>query len=155
MFPWRDMSQDINDMKFCESCKMNVFPSRPKFNIKIFGIFSAIMLITLTTITVITSFIFSGIILFLYYMWFFMVINPYIFYYGIKKKQNCPRCFQKVIEKNLQYQPFGEKEPEVYKSLAPVEKSLPKLFCPYCGTPMSKKGQFCKSCGKKLVIKRE
>jgi len=58
------MSQDINKMKFCESCKMNVFPSRPKFNIRLFGIFAVIILMTLITITVITSFIFSGIILF-------------------------------------------------------------------------------------------
>ena len=148
------MSQDINEMKFCESCKMNVFPSRPKFNIKLFGIFAVIILMTLITITIITSFIFSGIILFLYYMWFFMALNPYVFYYGIKKKQNCPRCFQKVVEKNLQYQPFGEKEPEVFKSLAPVKKPATKVFCPYCGTPMSKKGQYCKSCGKKFEIQR-
>ncbi len=148
------MSQDINEMKFCESCKMNVFPTRPKFNIKIFGIFSVMILIILTTITVITSFIFSGIILFLYFMWFFMVINPYVFYYAIKKKQYCPRCFQKVVEKNLLYQPFGEKEPDIYKSLAPIKKNSPKLFCPYCGNPMSKKGQYCNSCGKKFEIKR-
>ncbi len=154
MFTWRDMSQDINEMKFCESCKMNVFPSRPKFNIKLFGIFAVIILMTLITITVITSFIFSGIILFLYYMWFFMALNPYVFYYGIKKKQNCPRCFQKVVEKNLQYQPFGEKEPEIFKSLAPVKKPATKVFCLYCGTPMSKKGQYCKSCGKKFEIQR-
>ena len=154
MVTWRDMSQDINEMKFCESCKMNVFPSRPKFNIKLFGIFAVIILMTLITITVITSFIFSGIILFLYYMWFFMALNPYVFYYGIKKKQNCPRCFQKVVEKNLQYHPFGEKEPEIFKSLAPVKKPATKVFCPYCGTPMSKKGQYCKSCGKKFEIQR-
>ena len=57
MFPLRDMSQDINDMKFCESCKMNVFPARPKFNIKIFGIFAVTILIVLVVLTVITSFI--------------------------------------------------------------------------------------------------
>ncbi|MFX0043061.1 MAG: hypothetical protein ACFE8L_09125 [Candidatus Hodarchaeota archaeon] len=149
------MSQDINDMKFCESCKMNVFPSRPKFNVKIFGIFAVIILIVLVVVTVITSFVLAGILLFLYYFWFFIVVNPYVFYYSIKKKQNCPRCFQKVVEKNLLYQPFGEKEPELYRTIAPVKNASPKLFCPYCATPMSKKGQYCKSCGKKYEIQRE
>lgn len=87
-------------------------------------------------------------------MYGFMFLNPYLIYYGIKNKEYCPRCFQKVIEKNLHYQPFGEKEPEIYKSLTPNKKSPPKLFCPYCGTPMSNKGQYCKSCGKKFEIER-
>ena len=154
MFPWRDMSQDINEMKFCESCKMNVFPSRPKFNIKIFGLFVILISAIIIPLTIISIPLLSGLFIFLFLMWGFMVLNPYVFYYGIKKKQNCPRCFQKVVEKNLLYQPFGEKEPEIYMSLAPVEKSPPKLFCPYCGTPMSKKGQYCKSCGKKFEIQR-
>ncbi len=154
MFPWRDMSQDINEMKFCESCKMNVFPSRPKFNIKIFGLFVILISAIIIPLTIISIPLLSGLFIFLFLMWGFMVLNPYVFYYGIKKKQNCPRCFQKVFEKNLLYQPFGEKEPEIYTSLAPVEKSPPKLFCPYCGTPMSKKGQYCKSCGKKFEIQR-
>ncbi|MFX1321742.1 MAG: hypothetical protein ACFFAQ_08860 [Promethearchaeota archaeon] len=148
------MSQDINEMKFCESCKMNVFPSRPKFNIKIFGLFIILISAILIPLTIVSIPLLSGFFIFLFIMYGFMFINPYLIYYGIKKKQNCPRCFQKVVEKNLQYQPFGEKDPEVFKSLAPVKKPATKVFCPYCGNPMSKKGQYCKLCGKKFEIKR-
>lgn len=154
MFTWRDMSQDINEMKFCGSCKMNVFPSRPKFNIKLFGIFVILISAIIIPLTIISIPLLSGLFIFLFLFYGFMILNPYLIYYSIKKKQNCPRCFQKVVEKNLLYQPFGEKEPEVFKSIAPVKKPAIKVFCPYCGTTMSKKGQYCKSCGKKYEIQR-
>lgn len=144
------MVQDPNNMMFCESCGMNVFPTRSRFNIKTFGIFVIIMMSIFTIITIITSSIFSGIFLFIFFMWGFMLINPYIIYYGLQKKQYCPRCFKIAGEKNLEYKPFGDKEPEIYEDLAPSEKSTIIWHCPYCGTPI--KGNFCKSCGKKFEI---
>jgi len=139
-------------MNFCKNCKMNVYPSRPKFNIKIFGIFAIIMMAAFTVITIIYFSIYSEIFLFIYFMWGFMIINPYLLYFGLQKKQCCPRCFKKTIEKNLEYKPFGDKEPEIYKELAPSEKSTIKWHCPYCGTHVQ--GNFCKSCGKRFEIKR-
>ena len=117
MFTLSYMVQDQSDMMFCNQCKMNVYPSRPKFNIALFGIFAVIMTIIFTTITIISISIFSEIFLFVFFMWGFMVINPYLIYFGFQKKQNCPRCFNKTSEKNLEYKPFGEKEPGIYKKI--------------------------------------
>ena len=146
------MVQDSNDMNFCKNCKMNVYPSRPKFNIKMFGIFAIIMMAAFTVLTIIYFSIYSEIFLFIYFMWGFMIINPYLLYFGLQKKQCCPRCFKKTIEKNLEYKPFGDKEPEIYKELAPSEKSTIKWHCPYCGTHVQ--GNFCKLCGKRFEIKK-
>jgi len=146
------MVQDPNDMMFCNHCKMNVYPSRPKFNIKIFGIFALIMMTVFTAITIISFTIFSEIFLIIFFMWGFMIINPYIVYYGLQKRQYCPRCFKKTIEKDLKYKPFGDKEPEIYKTLVSFQKNPLTWYCPYCGTPIH--GNFCKSCGRKLEIKR-
>jgi hypothetical protein len=38
------MPQNLDDMQFCKNCLMNVIPTRPDFNIKIFGIFAFSML---------------------------------------------------------------------------------------------------------------
>ncbi|MFX1419310.1 MAG: hypothetical protein ACFE9N_10360 [Promethearchaeota archaeon] len=146
------MVQDPQDMMFCNQCKMNVYPSRPKFNIKIFGIMAALLLIIFTIITIISLTIFTEIILLIFFLWGFMIINPYLVYYGLHKKQYCPRCYNKTIEKNLKYKPFGDKDPEIYKDLVPSQKSPVNWYCPYCGTSIH--GDFCKSCGKKFEIKR-
>lgn len=82
-----------------------------------------------------------------------MLLNPYILYYSLQKKQYCPRCYNKTIEKSLEYKPFGNKQPEIYKELAPSQNTQITLYCPYCGLPVQK--NFCKSCGKKLEIIRE
>jgi len=148
------MVQDQNDMMFCESCKMNVFPTRPKFNIKLFGTFVIMMMLIFTTITIIFLSIFSEIFLIIFFLWGFMILNPYLVYYGLQRKQYCPRCFKKTFEKNLEYKPFGAKEPEVYKILAPSKKSRIVWHCPYCGTSLSQGAKFCKSCGKKFEIQR-
>ena len=145
------MAQDINNMMFCNQCKMNVFPSRPKFNIKVFGIFAVLMLIVVIIITFIVSTLFAELFLFIFYMWGFMLFNPYLIYYGLRKKNNCPRCYENVVEKNLSYKPFGEKEPEIYKEIKKNSRTLVKWYCPYCGTPAE--GNFCKKCGKKLELK--
>jgi len=87
-------------------------------------------------------------------MWGFMIINPYLIYFGLQKKQNCPRCFKKASEKNLEYKPFGEKEPEIYKALAPSEKSVIKWYCPHCGNSLNEGAIFCGSCGNKFEIKQ-
>ena len=81
-----------------------------------------------------------------------MVLNPYLIFYITKQKENCPRCYSKVVEKNLDYQPFGEKEPEVFKIISPEKKSV-KWHCPHCGNPLTQGAIFCKSCGKKFEIK--
>ncbi len=146
------MAQNVDEMKFCRKCKMNVFPTRPKFNVKVFGFFAIILLIFFSIFTLIFLSIFSGIFLFIFFMWGFMLINPYVIYYRLKKKENCPRCFQEVQEKNIAYKPFGDKEPEIYKVLTPSKKSILKLYCPYCGILVQ--GQFCKSCGKKMELQR-
>ncbi|MFX1328765.1 MAG: hypothetical protein ACFE91_11610 [Promethearchaeota archaeon] len=148
------MVQDPNDMLFCEDCRMNVFPTRPKFNIKIFGILAIFMICLLTAITFIYSIIFSGIFLFIYFMWGFMIVNPYLIYYSLQPKQYCPRCFKKTTEKNLEYKPFGDKESEIYKALTPSNNIRMIWYCPYCGNAISKGGKFCKSCGKKFEIER-
>jgi hypothetical protein len=87
-------------------------------------------------------------------MWGFMLLNPYLIYYLVKKKQFCPRCYQKVVEKNLEYQPFGKKEPEIYKLIAPPKKSK-KWYCPYCSNTLTEGAKFCGSCGKEFEIKEE
>ena len=148
------MPQNQNDMMFCEVCKMNCYPVRPKFNILTFGIFAIGILVILIIITIISLPFFIDLFLFIYFMWGFMVLNPYLIYYGLKKKEYCPRCSQILVEKNLEYQPFGEKEPEIYKSLTPVKKPPIKLFCPYCGNSLIEGAKFCKSCGKKFEIQR-
>ena len=154
MFTLSFKVQDPNDMKFCQSCRMNVFPTRPRFNIKIFGIFVIIIMSIFIALTIISFSIFSGILLFILFMWGFMIINPYFIYYRLQKKQYCPRCFKKIFEKNLEYKPFGVKEPEIYKTLAPTKKSTIIWHCPYCGTSLSEGAKFCKSCGKKFEIQR-
>lgn len=154
MFTLRVMVQDPNDMMFCNQCKMNVYPSRPKFNILVFIILAIIMLFIFTAITIISLSLFSEILLILFFMWGFMIINPYLIYFGFQKKQNCPRCFQMTSEKNLAYKPFGEKEPEIYKGLTPSQKSVIKWHCPYCGHSLNEGAEFCGSCGKKFEIKQ-
>jgi len=155
MFTLRVMvHQDPNDMMFCNQCKMNVYPSRPKFNIIIFVIFAIIMLFIFATITILSLSMFSEILLFIFFMWGFMIINPYLIYFGLQKKQICPRCFKRTSEKNLEYKPFGEKEPEIYQVLASSEKSVLKWHCPYCGQSLNGGALFCGSCGKKFEIKQ-
>jgi hypothetical protein len=83
-------------------------------------------------------------------MWGFLIINPYLIYYGLQKKQHCPRCFNKTIKKNLDYIPFGDKEPEIFKILAPPKKSLVVWYCPFCGKLLNDGVKICNSCGKKL-----
>ncbi|MFX1376128.1 MAG: hypothetical protein ACFFA0_09970 [Promethearchaeota archaeon] len=146
------MAQNLNDMQFCENCKMNVFPSRPKFNIKIFGFFVILISAIIIPLTIVSiPNWWSELLIFLFLMWGFMLLNPYLLYYIVKKKQNCPRCYQKVVEKNLDYQPFGEKEPEIYNLIAPSKKPL-RLYCPYCGILLITGVKFCSSCGKKINI---
>ncbi len=154
MFTLRVMVQDPNEMMFCNQCKMNVYPSRPQFNIIIFVIFAIIMFVVFTTITIISLSVFSEILLFIFFMWGFMIINPYLIYFGLQKKQNCPRCFEKASKKNLEYEPFGEKKPDIYKALAPSEKSVMKWHCPFCGNSLDEGAIFCGSCGKKFEIKQ-
>jgi len=150
------MPQNKDEMMFCENCKMNVFPSRPQFNVKTFGIcavitFFIILPIFITTIAFLSSIFFS-----LYFMWGFMFINPYLLYYGLQKTHFCPRCHQEAVEKNLDYEPFGEKEPEVYKLIThtPSKKNQKNWHCPYCGSQMDQDGVFCGDCGKKFEIQR-
>jgi len=82
-----------------------------------------------------------------------MLINPYLIYFSLQKKQYCPRCLRKTIEKNLEYQPFGDKEPDIYKELTSSSQKSPLTwYCPYCGIP--NQGNFCKACGKKFELKR-
>ncbi len=144
-------SQNIDEMGFCENCKMNVFPTRPKFNVKIFGFFVVVFFILFTIITVVSFSIFSSIFLFIFFMWGFMVINPYVIYYGLRKEENCPRCYQMVHEKNTDYRPFGDRIPLIFKSIE-TSKRKGKFHCPYCG--ISIQGTFCKSCGKNFEISR-
>ncbi|MHA1490707.1 MAG: hypothetical protein ACTSRI_13745 [Promethearchaeota archaeon] len=113
------MPQDTNTMKFCFNCRMNVFPSRPIFNVKMFVICVLIMFPIIVTINLVFFFAFFVLFNFIFLIWGFMLFNPYLIFYGLKKKQYCPRCYQKVIEKNLDYQPFGEKEPEIFTVLSP------------------------------------
>jgi len=148
------MSQNQNDMMFCEVCKMNCYPVRVKFNILIFGIFAISILLILIIITIISLSFFTDLFLFIYFMWGFMVLNPYLLYYGLKKKEYCPSCYRKVVEKNLKYQPFGEKKPKIYNSLTPVKKPPIKVFCPYCGISLIEGVKYCKSCGKKFELQR-
>ncbi|MFW9987725.1 MAG: zinc ribbon domain-containing protein [Candidatus Odinarchaeota archaeon] len=146
------MVQDPNDMMFCNQCKMNVFPSRPKFNIIIYVIFAIIFLGIFTAITIISLSFFSDLFLFIFFMWGFMIINPYLLYFGLQKKDSCPRCYTKTSEKNLKYKPFGEKESEIYRELTPLKKTIENFYCPYCGHSLNKGALFCGSCGKKLEL---
>ncbi|MHA2005994.1 MAG: hypothetical protein ACXABO_00670 [Promethearchaeota archaeon] len=148
----RKKAQDIDEMKFCKDCKMNVFPTRPKFNIKIFGICVIIMLVVFTSITILTASLFMGFLLFIFIMWGFIIINPYLIFYGIKKKQYCPKCYQELVEKNLTYEPFGETVSEVYNRITPATKSRLKFYCTNCGKSLNEQTRFCSSCGKKFDI---
>lgn len=151
MFTLKQMAQNLDDMQFCNNCKMNVFPTRSKFNIKIFVILTVLISALIISFTIIYVPILSGLFIFLFLMWGFMLLNPYLIYYLAKKKEFCPKCYQKVVKKNLDYQPFGKKEPEIYKLLTPSKKSI-KLHCPYCGKSLIEATRFCSSCGKKLEI---
>ncbi|MFX0030726.1 MAG: zinc ribbon domain-containing protein [Candidatus Hermodarchaeota archaeon] len=131
---------------------MNVFPSRPKFNIKIFGFFVILFSLILIALTIIFIPVLSGLFIFFFLMWGFMFLNPYTIYYLVKKKQFCPRCYHKVAEKNLEYQPFGKKEPAIFGLIAPVKKSI-EWHCPYCGNSLTEDARFCGSCGKEFEIK--
>lgn len=142
-------SQNNNEMGFCENCKMNVFPTRPKFNIKIFGFFVVVLFILFSIITVVSLSIFSSIFLIIFFLWGFMVINPYVIVHGLRKKEYCPRCYQSVHEKNIEFKPFGDKIPEIFKSIE-TSKKRGNVYCPYCGTSIL--GSFCKSCGRKFEI---
>lgn len=153
MFTLRQMTQKLDEMRFCNACKMNVFPTRPKFNVKIFSICAIGTLIVLVVITTISLSIFAGLFLFIFFMWGFMIFNPYLIYYAIRRKQYCPRCYQGVSEKNLEYHPFGDKEPEIYKLLAPPKNCI-NFHCPYCGALLKEGAKFCKSCGKRFEIQR-
>lgn len=144
--------QPREDMQFCTSCKMNCYPVRPKFNIKIFGFFILLISAIVIPVAIVSIPVLSGLFIFLFFMWGF-ILNPYLIYYSAKKKQFCPRCYQKVIEKNLDYYPFGDKEPEVYKLIATPKKSI-NWHCPYCGNSLIEGARFCKSCGKKFEIQR-
>lgn len=148
------MVQDPIEMMFCNQCKMNVYPTRPKFNIKTFGIFTIIMIISFTIITIITLTIFAEIFLLIFFMWGFMIINPYLIYYALQKKLYCPYCFKKTVEKNLEYKPFGYKEPEIYKKLTLLKNNPIIWHCPYCGNSLNNEAIFCSSCGKKFEIQR-
>ncbi|MHA2267195.1 MAG: zinc ribbon domain-containing protein [Promethearchaeota archaeon] len=81
-----------------------------------------------------------------------MILNPYLLYYITQKQQNCPRCYQKVTEKNLEFHPFGEKKSEIYSLIIP-QKNILRFHCPYCGKSLNKEVNFCNSCGKKIKIK--
>jgi hypothetical protein len=148
------MVQDPNDMMFCAHCKMNVFPSRQKFNIKIFGAFIILMVFLFVIIMILSYTLFSQILFFFFFMWGFMLLNPYLIYHGLQKKQYCPRCFKKAGKKNLDYFPFGDKEPEIYKKLAPSKKSHIVWHCPYCGKSLRERSEICNTCGKKVEIIR-
>ena len=147
------MPQNLDDMQFCKNCQMNVFPTRPEFSIKIFGIFAISLLAILITTTILFLSIFTELILFIFFMWGFMILNPYLIYYFAKQKKNCPKCYQIVNHKNLDFQPFGEKVSEVYRLIAPQKKTINR-YCPYCGKSLTGGASFCKSCGKKLEIQR-
>lgn len=147
------MPQNLDDMQFCKNCLMNVFPTRSEFNNKIFGVFAFSLLATLIIITITFLSIFTELFLLIFFMWGFMCLNPYLLFYIAKQKQNCPRCYQIVSEKNLDFKPFGEKEPEVYK-LIDLQKKSHKWHCPYCGNNVNEQAMFCNSCGKKFEIQR-
>jgi len=147
-------AQNLDEMKFCTHCKMNVFPSRPKFNIKIFILCIFIMLVTFITMTYFVYSLFASFFLFIFIMWGFIVINPYLIFYGVKKKNNCPNCYYELIEKNIEYIPFGEIIPEVFKKIAPEKKPSIEFHCPYCGIALIERAKFCRSCGKKFDILR-
>ncbi|MFW9824423.1 MAG: hypothetical protein ACFFE4_15875 [Candidatus Thorarchaeota archaeon] len=146
------MPQNLDDMRFCKNCQMNVYPTRPEFNIKIYGIF---IIIVLTVLISLSSFFLSflaELFLFVYFMWAFMILNPYLIYYLIQNKINCPRCYQATEAKNLEFQPFGERSPKPYNNIAP-RKKIKILYCPFCGISQNMNSNFCRICGKKLDIK--
>lgn len=151
------MLQDKNDMKFCDNCKMNVFPARPEFNTLVFSVIAGIMVVIVTIYTFLAFFTpFFQIIFFLY---LFMFLNPYLIYYGLIGKKNCPKCRKEVVNKNLDYEPFGSKKSEGLPSLS-HEKEISKdvdgnvlsegWFCPYCGSTIKRTWINCKKCGKTL-----
>ena len=153
------MPQDKNDMRFCNNCKMNVFPTRPEFNTLAFSVIAAVMFVIVTIFTFLAFFtLFFEMIFFLY---LFMCLNPYLIYYGLLRKDNCPKCRSKVVDKNLEYEPFGTKKgeglprmPYESESSNDIDKNVVSegWFCPYCGSPISRDWVFCKKCGKTLEI---
>ncbi len=147
------MPQNLDDMQFCRNCQMNVFPTRPEFNTKIFGILAISFLAILIAITIVFLSIFTEFILIIFFMWGFIIFNPYLLYFIAQKKNNCPRCYYVVDEKNLEYRPFGEKEPKIFNLTIP-QKINHNWYCPYCGKSLTEGANFCTSCGKKFEIQR-
>ncbi|MFX1409079.1 MAG: hypothetical protein ACFFA6_01905 [Promethearchaeota archaeon] len=67
MFYIERYESTLDDMKFCESCKMKIFPSRPKFSIKTFGLFVILIFTIILPLIVIFLPLLLGLLIFL--MW--------------------------------------------------------------------------------------
>ncbi len=106
------MPQNPNDMMFCNKCKMNVYPGRPELSMVALGITAIITIIILSIISLIIMSLFLGLFVSFYFIWGFMCLNPYLIIYSLKKKEYCPKCYNRAVEKNIEYKPFGNKEPE-------------------------------------------
>lgn len=146
-------------MRFCNNCRMNCFPTRSEFNTKVFGIFAVIIFIIITVLTILL--ILSWFFNLMFFFYLFMILNPYLIYYGLIPKIYCPKCHSKCTEEpNKEYEPFGPKKGEGLPHL-PYEKPTSHQsniktregwFCPYCGASISRNWKHCKLCGKLLEI---
>lgn len=149
------MFQNKEDMGFCDNCGMNAFPARPEFNTVLFVV-SAILESILTIVMIAIIFILTWAIDVLLLI-FIIFLNPYIIYYLLQPKKYCPKCRKELSEKNLAYEPFGDKKPEIFKRRAfELKKSSQRRnqssrwHCPYCGRKIRTHARFCEYCGRKI-----
>ncbi len=153
------MWQNKEDMGFCDDCGMNAFPARPEFNTVLFVITAIISIIVMIIIIGILSVLFLDFSVLL--LMFIILLNPYVIYYLLQPKKYCPRCRNELSEKNLAYEPFGNKTAEVYKKHSNTSISRrnsqslnpsPNWHCPYCGKKIRRNANFCEFCGREFEI---
>ena len=86
------------------------------------------------------------------------IISAVIIFMAYKQVQDCKAANTKVMEMNIEYAKYGEKEKIIDQGsdenngMTNQKPSEPNETCPSCGLPIDKTMKFCPKCGKKLEV---